>query len=207
MSFHLFFLALLWAAWCLLHSLLITPAFTAFVSRNGGHRFVYYRLAYNLFSLLTLLPLWLYTRRLSAGKALWWEWPCGLLQGGLVIAGLGLFWAGARSYDLAFFAGLRQIADFRRPAPKTTGSGLKRKGILGLVRHPWYSAALVLLWAQKQDGPTGVMTAVLSLYLVVGAFLEEGKLVREFGEEYRAYQREVSMFFPFRWLGRRWKRK
>jgi protein-S-isoprenylcysteine O-methyltransferase Ste14 len=36
---------------------------------------------------------------------------------------------------------------------------------------------------------------------VVGAFLEERKLVRIFGEEYRDYQQKVSMFIPVKWLG------
>jgi methanethiol S-methyltransferase len=207
MSSPLILLAILWASWCLLHSLLISPAFTAVVSKCWGRRFVYYRLFYNIFSLLTLLPLWLYTRSLSARGMRLWEWPYTLLQGGLSLVGLVLFWAGARRYDLAFFAGLRQITDAGKPGPKMTGSGLQRDGVLGFIRHPWYSGALCLLWSQKMDGPTGVMTVVLSVYLVVGAFLEERKLVQGFGEEYRRYQREVSMFFPFQWLVRRLIRK
>jgi protein-S-isoprenylcysteine O-methyltransferase Ste14 len=35
---------------------------------------------------------------------------------------------------------------------------------------------------------------------VIGTILEERKLVREFGEPYREYQRNVSMFFPYKWL-------
>jgi protein-S-isoprenylcysteine O-methyltransferase Ste14 len=36
--------------------------------------------------------------------------------------------------------------------------------------------------------------------LIIGAFLEEKKLVREFGEGYRAYQARVSMFLPYQWV-------
>jgi hypothetical protein len=35
---------------------------------------------------------------------------------------------------------------------------------------------------------------------VIGTFLEERKLVREFGDRYRKYQAEVSMFIPLKWL-------
>jgi hypothetical protein len=45
------------------------------------------------------------------------------------------------------------------------------------------------------DGSALVMSAVLSVYPVVGTILEGRKLVREFGEGYRACQREVSMLF------------
>jgi len=41
---------------------------------------------------------------------------------------------------------------------------------------------------------------VISAYFVIGAYLEERKLVREFGEVYREYQKNVSMLFPYKWL-------
>ena len=62
---HYALLTVFWSVWCFLHSLLITPAVTGRIENHWGRYFVYYRLAYNLFSLLTLLPLWLYTKSLS----------------------------------------------------------------------------------------------------------------------------------------------
>jgi protein-S-isoprenylcysteine O-methyltransferase Ste14 len=41
---------------------------------------------------------------------------------------------------------------------------------------------------------------VLSLYLVIGAFLEERKLLKEFGDDYRLYKNRVSMLFPWKWI-------
>jgi protein-S-isoprenylcysteine O-methyltransferase Ste14 len=41
---------------------------------------------------------------------------------------------------------------------------------------------------------------ILTAYLIVGTLLEEKKLVREFGMEYRAYQARVSMFLPYKWV-------
>ena len=41
---------------------------------------------------------------------------------------------------------------------------------------------------------------VINVYFMIGAVLEERKLVREFGEKYQEYQRTVSMLFPWRWL-------
>jgi protein-S-isoprenylcysteine O-methyltransferase Ste14 len=41
---------------------------------------------------------------------------------------------------------------------------------------------------------------VITGYFIIGAFLEERKLLAEFGEEYIGYQRRVSMLFPFKWV-------
>jgi len=43
--------------------------------------------------------------------------------------------------------------------------------------------------------------------MAIGSVLEERKLVREFGEEYRAYQRQVPMLVPWKWLLSRVRRK
>jgi len=47
---------------------------------------------------------------------------------------------------------------------------------------------------------TILINMVISVYFMIGAVLEERKLVIEFGEEYREYQRTVSMLFPWRLL-------
>jgi protein-S-isoprenylcysteine O-methyltransferase Ste14 len=72
-------------------------------------------------------------------------------------------------------------------------------GILGRVRHPWYSGAILLLWFRSLDGAGLVTSLVLTAYLVAGTLLEERKLVMEYGEEYERYQREVPMLIP--WIG------
>ena len=43
-----------------------------------------------------------------------------------------------------------------------------------------------------------VTNLVLTAYFVIGAILEERKLVAEFGEEYREYQKRVPMLVPGR---------
>lgn len=203
MTSSLILLSALWIIWCLLHSLLITPSVVDTFRKSWGSWFAYYRLAYNLFSLLTVLPLWAYTRHLSTVTGWLWDWPYTLLQGALVLSGMGGLWAGARVYDLRLFAGFKQAAEFRAEKPQKDEPELMRNGILGIVRHPWYTAAMLLLWARRMDGPILVMTIILSAYLAAGAFLEERKLIITFGRAYREYQGEVSMFFPFKWLLRK----
>jgi len=73
-------------------------------------------------------------------------------------------------------------------------------GILGVIRHPWYTAAIIIIWMRNIDISTLIVNIILTLYLVVGTFLEERKLLLEFGEKYRYYQENVSMLFPLNWL-------
>ena len=41
---------------------------------------------------------------------------------------------------------------------------------------------------------------VLTVYIFIGTFLEERKLIGEFGDLYRDYKSKVSMLFPFKWV-------
>jgi protein-S-isoprenylcysteine O-methyltransferase Ste14 len=67
-----------------------------------------------------------------------------------------------------------------------TGGGIDSSGVLGLVRHPWYTAVVLLLWAGDLDMTALVGNGVLTVYIVVGTLLEERKLVYEFGDAYRS---------------------
>ncbi len=59
---------------------------------------------------------------------------------------------------------------------------------------------LIFLWTGNLNIATLTTNLVLSAYIVVGTHLEERKLVIEFGDEYRRYQDQVSMFIPMKWL-------
>jgi protein-S-isoprenylcysteine O-methyltransferase Ste14 len=196
MTPDLWLLALLWVAWCALHSLLIARGVQRVLQTGLGPRFRFVRLVYNIVAVVTLAVLFVWTRRVG-GPVLfnWWgAWiPVGAV---LFAAGAALFWAGGRVYDLDALLGVSQLMG----AGIGEAGGLTRRGILGAIRHPWYTGGMLLLWAFPRDAAGLVASIVLSAYLVVGAYLEEAKLIAEFGEEYRAYRREVSMFVPFRWV-------
>jgi len=68
------------------------------------------------------------------------------------------------------------------------------------MRHPWYVAVFILLWASDQNRTGIIINLILSAYLVIGTLLEERKLVLEFGDCYRQYQDKVSMFIPVKWV-------
>jgi protein-S-isoprenylcysteine O-methyltransferase Ste14 len=120
----------------------------------------------------------------------------GLILG---IAGL-LFFLGGRHFDLHQVLGIRQIREGNSNKAITDTGELDTSGVLGITRHPWYLATMLLIWARQMDISEIIINVILTLYLIVGTYLEEKKLVREFGDKYRNYQMKVSMLIPYKWL-------
>lgn len=186
------------ALYGIIHSLLASNRAKSLARRwfgaAGGRG---YRLGYNLFAGVSLLPV-LALPVLLPDRALYsipspWSYIALAIQG-LALSGLiiGLWQTGLWS-----FLGLEQV---RQPVgngnPQLVVSGLYR-----WVRHPLYTAGLVFLWFSPIMTVNLLALYVgLSLYLVIGAYFEERKLLREFGAAYAEYQRRTPMLIP----GLRW---
>jgi len=193
-------LILLWGAWCFLHSFMITPAVTGFVRKRFKKAYRYYRIVYNLTALVTLAPVLLYSFSIKGGPLLFhWEGPFRIIQGVLVISALFFFIGGAKRYDLAQFLGIRQVREDDACGVITEDCRLDTGGILSMVRHPWYAGGILIVWAGNPDLVEILANLVITAYFLIGAFLEEKKLLVEFGEEYTRYRQRVSMLFPFKW--------
>ncbi len=173
------------------------------MQRLLGPRLAYYRLFYVLISTITFIPV-LYLQ-LTIDSPLLWGWPPALRV--LQAAGLGvsllIFFLAGRQYDQAFFFGVRQIREYRA-GTSAHFSGFVATGILRRMRHPYYTAGILLMlfwgsltWANL------IMKVVGIAYFVIGAFLEEKKLLAEYGDAYRRYRQEVPMFLPWPKLRRR----
>ncbi len=190
-------LALGWVAWGALHSLLISPACTAVITRRFPRFCPYYRLAYNGLAVLTLIPLLVFKHILAGEPLFRWDGPLALIRFGLLGLSLWLAWSGAREYDLAWVGGFRQLRSRCIGDPHATE--LRTSGILARVRHPWYGSALLLLWTHTGSFDDANLTTslVLTAYVLVGAHLEERKLLRVHGQAYRTYQARTPMFFPW----------
>lgn len=95
--------------------------------------------------------------------------------------------------------GLRQVYLYLR-GREYTPTAFKIPLLYRLVRHPMMLGLLVAFWA------TPVMTlghmlfsGVMSLYIVVGIWLEERTLATAHGDPYLEYKRRTSMLLPLRW--------
>ena len=198
---NLYILALTWTAWCALHSFLVSTTVTGWLKGRGKTYYRCHRLAFNLIAVVTVIvPLYL-GWRLRGDVIFEWNGWLRLVQAVLAGAAVAFFWAGARQYDMRQFLGLQQILS-EDDTCTTIGEacGVETRGVLGLVRHPWYCGGMLIIWARDLDAAALVTNLVLTAYFIVGALLEERRLVREIGEDYRRYQREVPMFLPWRWF-------
>ena len=193
-------LAVLWIIWCAIHSGMIWVTVTDYLKRRLGSAYRFYRLLFNAVAAVTLIPVVLYSLLIQGPVVFRWTGFMVVFQVFLLVGGVGLFLAGARHYDLFQFLGLRQIVTGSSEGGLTKTGALDTTGILRITRHPWYLGVLMLLWAGDLHVSTLVGNLVLTVYLLVGAMLEERKLVLEFGDEYRGYQQRVSMLIPFKYL-------
>lgn len=190
--------ALAWASFGLGHSLLARASVKA---RLGPWLGAYTRLAYNAVAVVHLAAVFAVGAWAIApgGDFAMAPWAATTL---LVVhvAGWIVMLAALGGYDLGRLAGTRQVRAARLGIDEPEDEPLRRDGFHRWVRHPLYSAGLLILWGLADD-PLGLATAVWgSVYMVAGTVFEERDLARRYGADYDEYRRRVPMFVP--WRGR-----
>ena len=190
-------IALMWAGYCSLHSYLISIRFTELMKQKLKSYYAFYRFFYVLISIALLFPVFHYTGQLASEIVISYYPPWSVIRYVLVVFSLLIFFkAFIFDYDSLSFLGIRQILNFRK---RTINQeiGIKKNGLLGVVRHPMYFATILLLWCHTFRLSDIVVNTVLTAYVIIGTMLEERKLVLEYGDSYVQYQKEVPMLFPF----------
>ena len=193
-------LSLLVIAWCVLHSAMISVTVTEYFKKRLGPNFRFYRLFFNLIAILTLIPVALFAYSIRTQPIFQWDGYMRIGQMLVLVITVMLLFIGGRHYDLRQVLGIKQIKERTSNKAITDTGELDTSGILGITRHPWYLATILLIWARKLDVSAVFLNVILTSYLIVGTYLEEKKLIREFGEKYAAYQNRVSMLLPYKWL-------
>jgi protein-S-isoprenylcysteine O-methyltransferase Ste14 len=189
---------LLWAGYCILHSFLISIRFTNLMTRVLKSYYAFFRLSYIIISFVLLVPLINYTAQIDTKIIINYESPFTIIRYVLIAGSLLMFfWAFFFNYDSLSFFGIRQIINFGKIKEINSNEELKQKGLLGITRHPMYLALLIFLWSQTFRVTDIIVNTVLTIYIIIGTFLEEKKLILEFGDTYLKYQKEVPMLIPF----------
>jgi protein-S-isoprenylcysteine O-methyltransferase Ste14 len=179
---------------------MISVQVTEYLEKRLGPGFRFYRLFFNLTAILTLIPVALFAYSIQTQAIFHWN---GYMRiGQVILLGMAvlLFFLGGRHYDARQMLGLKQIREGTSNKVITDTGELDTSGVLGITRHPWYLATILFIWARQLDVSAILVNGILTFYLIVGTYLEEKKLIGEFGEIYLAYQKRVSMLIPYKWL-------
>lgn len=190
---------LAWAAFAVFHSVTVSEGYERRVRRLLGVEAFdgYHRLAFTVYSILAFILLLLYVRAVPDYPFYRLEGIPRLLSHAVQLGGFAfLLWT---PWDLKEFLGFRQWE--RHRAGGSPGGGqpgrLFTGKAYGVVRHPLYLGCSVILLfhpVQTRNGALSVAMAVL--YFYVGTFFEERRLLKKFGDAYRAYQEKVPRFLP-----------
>jgi protein-S-isoprenylcysteine O-methyltransferase Ste14 len=189
------------AAFAATHSLAAGSGLKNRLAGVLGSRFVegWYRLAYNLFSVITLVPVLVVLVSLPDLLLYRVPFPWSLIMYGIQLVGAaGFLWA-IFSIDSSRLLGVRQARAFLSGEPlPLPDEPLQTGGVYRLVRHPLYSFSLLLVWGAP------VMTLNMlcfnlgaTLYVLAGSLIEERRLEAGYGETYRSYRQQVSWLIPW----------
>lgn len=191
----LVFVGVLWVIYYVLHSVYASQAVKNWFIKNIGWFYPYYRFTYVLFSIVAMLYLiWL---QLVIPKTAIIERSIILDVIGYVMLGVGSVFSiyAFKNYSLKEFMGVRQAQ--KEPAEPTK---LVTDGFNGIVRHPLYLSMIILLigyWFLSFTTEDAVFLGVTIIYVIIGSWFEEKRLVAEFGDEYRQYQAKVYRLIPY----------
>jgi protein-S-isoprenylcysteine O-methyltransferase Ste14 len=192
LSFCLILLAVL--SYGLLHTLLASLKMKA-ITRNwfGSRTDQWYRLAYNFIAIITLLPI-LFLPILLLDKEIYripFPWVIATLS--IQTLAVIVLAAGMRQTGITSFAGLRQLLLPEDTSPPR----LVTDGLYRYVRHPLYTSGLVIIWLIPfMSYNLLALILGLSIYILVGAYFEERKLLVEFGDAYSEYRQRTPMLIP-----------
>jgi protein-S-isoprenylcysteine O-methyltransferase Ste14 len=187
-----FWLVVAIALWGVVHSIMASLGFKEFLRRLLGNGFMKaYRLAYNIFSVISIAPIYYLVSTLPNRSLYQIPAPWSYLM--LVGQGLSMLFLliAVLQTDTLSFVGLRQLS-------AEEGSGkLVTSGFYRFIRHPLYTFGLLILWlSPSMTLNSFVFYLALTIYIFVGAYFEERKLLREFGQEYADYRSVTPMIIP-----------
>lgn len=188
-------LIFLWIGFGISHSYLVSEGFVRRMQDVLGRYYSFYRLSYNIISFITFFLLFYHTKHIDSVLIIKIN---PIVQAVLSSVSAVILAAAFLAFDPLEFIGLKQIGSFyTEKVLKDDKAGPVRTGLYGIVRHPMYSAAIVLMWSLDSTLAEIITKVILTIYIVIGTILEERKLVKEFGVSYIEYQKEVPMLIPF----------
>jgi methanethiol S-methyltransferase len=182
---HYAILILGWACYFFMHSFLASNRIKkSFHGQNSSA----YRLIYSLISIIGLFCLLYINGSRNAPKLFNSEGVVRYCSMMLATFGVMVILQAFKQFSLKKFVGLNGVDEEFR----TTG-------ILKHIRHPLYAGTILIVLGFFFFSPTTstvVSMMCIFLYLPIGIYLEERKLVKKYGDQYLNYKKQVPMLFP-----------
>jgi len=177
------------------HSVMVRQSFQAWIGKFVSHHL--HRAVYSITSglfLLLLLLFWQSTDTVLVSAEGFLRW---LSRGFFLAAILGFVW-GVRALGSFDAFGVRPIvATLRGNEPRDPPMTIR--GPYKWVRHPLYTVFLIMIWCSPDYTADRLLLNVLwTLWIFIGAALEERDLAAAFGDPYREYRKNVPMLIPWR---------
>ncbi len=192
----------LFLGYFVIHSILASLWFKQLIYIKWPETKLYYRLLFNIISLVLFIPL-VFLLFYYPGEQLWqWlGWESVFFNGLAIIAMLG-FYLSLADYNLDEFFGIN-LSSFSLSSFSVYLESTKQQFCIGrfhqIIRHPWYFFLLILIWTRDMTSYQFLTAILLTAYIIVGSYLEEKKLISYFGDIYRQYQQKVPALIPLPW--------
>ena len=178
-----------WVVYLAMHSVLADGNVKAAAERVFGNGYRFYRLGYTIISTAGLFGLMFLSGSIP-GDYFFERGPFRFISFLLTLGGVILIQASLRNNRLKPFLG------FSPEEP-----GFRTAGLLSWIRHPIHAGVILItlsFFIFIPNLPTLVSCGCVLLYLPIGIYLEERKMIAAYGDAYRKYREEVPALFP-RW--------
>ncbi len=177
-----FWLVLGWVVYFALHSVMAMDELKSKFPVRA------YRIVYVLISSFGLLALLFYNGSIPALKFFVSTGPVRYLSLILTTFGVMTIQSSFRQYNLRGFLGVTEEK-----------KELRTDGVLQYVRHPILAGVILIVlgfFFFIPNLPTLVSCVCIGIYLPIGMYFEEKKLIRLFGDAYLEYRKKVPALVP-----------
>jgi protein-S-isoprenylcysteine O-methyltransferase Ste14 len=172
-----------WIIYFALHSILAADA----IKKHFPWRL--YRILYVLISIVGLLAMLFFNDSIHSVNFLVSEGPVRYISLLLTTFGVMIIQSSFRQYSFKGFIGAGEEI-------KT----LRTEGVLQYVRHPILAGVILVVvgfFFFIPNVPTLISCICVLVYVPIGMYLEEKRLVAIYGDEYREYRKRVPAIVPF----------
>ena len=200
MFFDALIITALFLVFAVSHSILASHKFKAKLTEKLGVRIAFYRIFYNVSSILFFL--FIYKISPKPNYIIYdLSFPFDVIIFALQIASVvALLWV-SKYINMREFIGITQIKRYSTESYSTEDLDEKMElrvdGPFKFSRHPVYLfSSLFLILRPTMDFFYLIFLINMLLYFYIGSYFEERKLLTIFGDAYAEYKRNVPKIFP-----------